>query len=131
LKKYFFPIIIFLLGLSATYLFYDLLHNNEINTSVAQKVSVHTNSEHPFVKKTISKNSVSTDSLKSVNTKTSHKVQTEMLKRVQKQSDSSKTAPEEIEAEVQATYESLMPDDYEETMQKADITFEQRNEPAD
>jgi len=79
-------------------------------------------------KKSIPKKNTSENTLRlpeiSLETDTQAKEEKKILESIEKQVDIPNLTPQEMEAQTQEVYESLRPDNYEETMEEAEIAFE-------
>ena len=123
MKKYIFPLFITSLGLFTAYVFYALWHTEEVNPpkqiEKPQEKVIADLSTKPIIPKTTF---VVPEA--SLETHTQEAEEKEMLQEMDKQASIPSLTPEQMQAQTEAVYDSLTPEDYDETMQEANEAFE-------
>jgi len=125
MKKYFFVVFIILLGLFTAYAFYAVWHVEEVNT---HDIINQTQQEKPIKelteKEIISQNvlSVPEESLRIESPAVDEEI---IEEKIEKLENIPNFTPQQMEAQTQEIYESLTPEDYEETMEEANTAFEE------
>lgn len=124
MKSYIFPLFITLLGLFAAYVFYALWHSEEVNPPKALETSKKNIVEDLANKEIIPKSTLTVPEA-SLETRSQEVDEKEMQEMMGKQEDIPNLTPQQMQVQTQAVYDSLTPEDYEETMEEATVAFEQ------
>ena len=124
MKSYIFPLLITLLGLLAAYLFYALWHTETLNPpKIIEKQQEKTEdlSRKTLIPKTVPpQHDISTEHVKEVEQPGSdEKIE------IEEEAAIPNLTPEQMQAQTEALYEKLTPQEHEETMQAAAEAFEE------
>ena len=129
MKKYIFPVFITLLGLIAAYVFYTLWHTEVLNPVPLQKKVKEKTIEDLSNKKIIPKKTTTVfPKVPSETIESSPEVEKQITEEMKKQENIPNLTPQEMEAQTQEVYDSLIPADYEETMEEAEAAFKKLDE---
>lgn len=122
MKKYFFPIFITALGLFTAYVFYALWHSEELSPpKKVKQTKTNMEQDHSMGNMTSQRSS----DLTVPDASMSQQVEEHMVEEELSKEDISSKTPEQLQAQTDEVYESLTPENHEETMEAAAEAFEQ------
>ncbi len=123
MKQYFFPLFITTLGLFTAYVFYALWHSEEVNFPEVIESPKERVIEDLANKEIIPKSTLSVPET-SLDTHSQAADEKEMQEMMENQENIPNLTPKQMQAQTEAVYDSLTPDDYEETMEEANAAFD-------
>lgn len=124
MKKYIFQIFITFLGLFTAYAFYALWHTEEVNPPKVVKKQQEKIVEELSGNTIIPKITLAVPEA-NLGTQTQEAEEKVILEEMTKHKDIPNLTPEQMQAQTEAVYDFLTPEDYDETMQEAEKAFEQ------
>lgn len=124
MKRYIFPLFITVLGMLTIYTFYTVWHMEEVSFVPSPIITKEKKKavESLANKVVIPKRGLAVGKEGKQDTQM-HKINT-MNPQMQKHISSPNLTPKQIEAQNQEIYDSLIPENYEETMENAEVTFD-------